>query len=85
MKRILLFLIAITFLISSAFGAPVTGAASDVGAGTVRFNAAGGAGEAWFEWGTQSGGYYYYRTINQTVSGAYTDTHTGPPLLAGTQ
>lgn len=83
MKR-LLAILAILILIPAAMAAPVTNAVTDITANTATLNAAGGAGEAWFEWGTQSGGYYYYRTINQTASGAYSDTLFGPPYLTGT-
>lgn len=76
---VLLFLIFILPVVA----VPTTGVVTDLTPGQVTFHATGGSGEGWFQWGQQSGGHYIWSTLNQSVSGSFTDTQYGSPMLTG--
>lgn len=82
-KSFLIFILILSLLISPVLAAPTTDAVTEITAGQVRFNAHGGSGNGWFEWGGVSGSSYVWTTPNQTVSGAFTDTQFGAPMLSG--
>ena len=87
MKLTVLFfiLLCVELLLVPAGAAPVTQPVTDISNRQVTFNANAGAGTTgWFEWGTFTGGPYYWTTPNQTIAGAtFWDYQYGTPMLAG--
>jgi hypothetical protein len=78
--------ILLLLIVGVVSAVPNTLAVSDISNQQVTFNANGGAfpGLAWFEWGSHHDGYYYWSTINQTITAAaFSDTQYGTPLLTG--
>ena len=84
MRRLVFALIAFCLIVGFVSAVPTTGAVTGLSNRQATFSATGGSGSGWFEWGIFSGGPYYWSTPNQTVSGAFTDTQYGPPMMTST-
>lgn len=85
MRRILTTILVMILALASCVSAlPTTNAVVVNSADQVTFSADGGTGTGWFAWGGFTGGPYYWTTPNQSVSGSFTDTQYGPPMLTGT-
>ena len=82
MKQIIPILALVMLICMPVFAAPTTNPVTDVNCRTATFNAAGGTGTGWFEWGGISGT-YIWTTPNQSVSGVFSDTQNGAPMLSG--
>lgn len=83
-KFITAILVLVLAVATGASALPTTNPVVVNSANQVTFSAAGAAGTGWFAWGGFPGGPYYWTTPNQTVSGAFSDTQYGPPMLTGT-
>jgi hypothetical protein len=77
----LLFLILVMMVVGVVSALPTTGAVTNISAGVVTFNGAGGVSPCWFSFGY--GTNMYWTTPNQSVSGSFSDTQTGSPMLSG--
>ena len=75
-------MLMIISLASIASAVPTTLAVTGISAEQVTFSATGGNTVGWFVWGY--GNNYYWTTMNQTVSGAFSDIQVGAPMLTGT-
>lgn len=69
-------------MVAAAGAIPATQPVTDISNLEATFHATGGAGNGWFEWGSQSGKNYFWSSINQTVAGNFEYTQFGPPMLS---
>jgi hypothetical protein len=78
-----LFGICLILLVSLVSATPTMSplAPADVTNAVATFHATGGVAPCWFSWGYENN--LYWTTPNQSVTGDFSDTQTGSPMLTG--
>ena len=82
MKHIIFLLICLAFCLTPTVSAITTEPVTNISAGSAEFHGSGAVSPCFFSWGY--GPNLYWTTPNQSVSGDFSDTQFGSPMMSGT-